>query len=136
MKYLIALTLLTSAFLSAATAADKPASLPDEAKKLRKSGIKNEADLTAYLLAAPTWTWQSKEGDAAVKFEADGVATHTLWVGKWTATSAHEVVIRVPDIGLHTLTFSNELTSFKGIWNSKNPITGKFQVIDSRAAVR
>src|SRR5436309_3103775 len=126
MKHLIALTLLTYLSLSAAMAADPPtSSLPEAAKKMLKNGITNESDLKAFLLAAPTWTWE-RNGvpDTSVKFEANGVATHTNWVGKWTATSSRKVVIRVPKAGLHTLTFSDDFTSFKGIWNSNVPFAG------------
>ena len=52
--------------------------------------------------------------------------SHTSYVGKWTATAARTVVIRVPEIGLHTLTYSEDLTSFKDVWNSKIPLTRTF----------
>ena len=128
MKHLIALTLLACLSLSAATAADAPIpSLPEAAKKLLKNGITNESDLKAFLLAAPTWTWErSGVPETSVKFEANGVATHTDWVGKWTATSSRKVFIRSPKIGPHVLTFSDDFTSFKGVWNSNVPFTGHF----------
>jgi len=128
MKHLIALTLLAGLSLSTATAADAPPpSLPEAAQKMLKNGIANESDLKAFLLAAPTWTWE-RNGvpETSVKFEPNGVATHTNWVGKWTATSSRKVIIRNPKIGLHTLTFSDDFTSFKGVWNSDVPFAGHY----------
>jgi hypothetical protein len=128
MKHLLAATLLTLLFLPHPGAADAaPSPFPEAAQKILKNGIANESDLKAFLLAAPTWTWvRSGVPETSVKFEANGVATHTSWVGKWTATSSRKVVIRVPKAGLHTLTFSDDFTSYKGVWNSNVPFTGHY----------
>ncbi|HEY3897230.1 MAG TPA: hypothetical protein VGM54_01370 [Chthoniobacter sp.] len=127
MKHLSALALVTCLFLSVAMGAAPTPSFPEPAAKILKNGVTNESDLKAFLLAAPAWTWiRNGVPETSVKFEANGVATHTNWVGKWTATSSRKVVIHVPKAGLHTLTFSDDLTTFKGIWNSNVPFEGRF----------
>jgi len=128
MKHLIAFALLTCLSLAAAIAADVPTpSLSEPSKKILKNGITNESDLKAFLLAAPTWTWiRNGVPDTSIKFEANGVATHTNWVGKWTATSSRKVIIHVPNIGPHILTISDDFTSFNGVWNGNVPFAGRF----------
>ena len=132
MNHFVAVALVAILFVSAVTAATdgQTPSLSEAAKKLLKNGIANESDLKAFLLAAPTWKWiRNGVPDTSVTFETSGVATHTWWVGKWTTTSSRKVVIRVPKIGPHLLTFSDDLMSFKGVWNGNVPFADRLSPV-------
>lgn len=127
MKNLISLLLL-AAFVSSSPAAEVAnSSLPDNAKKLVEKGINNETDLKNFLLTVPHWTWERfGVKNETVRFERDGVVTHTTFVGKWAATGPRRVIIRIAKLGPHTLTFSDDLTSFKGVSDKNVPFTGRF----------